>query len=54
MRLYADGGSDPGLPISTHAPLARCDPEIAEYIARCNISTHAPLARCDLLGAAVH
>ena len=33
--------------ISTHAPLARCDPNINSTMPRGMISTHAPLARCD-------
>ena len=34
-------------PISTHAPLARCDPGNRLDYAVQVISTHAPLARCD-------
>ena len=34
--------------ISTHAPLARCDPSAPTWSAhQLTISTHAPLARCD-------
>ena len=34
-------------PISTHAPLARCDIIAKQPSAFQSISTHAPLARCD-------
>ena len=33
--------------ISTHAPLARCDPVEKPVDKVVEISTHAPLARCD-------
>ena len=42
--LYPDGHYDV---ISTHAPLARCDPAPSIGRRRMLISTHAPLARCD-------
>ncbi len=35
--------------ISTHAPLARCDVQLAQFVHIAQfISTHAPLARCDI------
>ena len=37
----------PNSPISTHAPLARCDPVLLWQLSLEFISTHAPLARCD-------
>ena len=41
----------PRPPISTHAPLARCDIDAPETAGRQQlISTHAPLARCDRAG----
>ena len=38
------------LPISTHAPLARCDLKKMKAPTINGISTHAPLARCDQFG----
>ena len=40
-------GINCNLHISTHAPLARCDPEQAAVVRMIYISTPAPLARCD-------
>ncbi len=45
MQNFADNAD----PISTHAPLARCDYVGNDDDPLGSISTHAPLARCDKL-----
>ena len=48
VRRLAVSGFERGWQISTHAPLARCDPVRQFSLFRVSISTHAPLARCDM------
>ena len=47
VRLAVKRQDKPKQPISTHAPLARCDLVKSLMLSVPTISTHAPLARCD-------